>query len=196
MNVACFAGEICYKPVYSHTVFGKELFECHIRSERLSGTKDSIKCIIPENLVQEFFENEKLEVQGSLRTRMNDGKLDTFVFTESVLEYTEDKNTLEICGVICSGVTYRTTPLGRKISDVMVAVKRDHSSKCDYVPCICWGNNATRIDGLPNGTELKMKGRIQSREYTKHFDDESIEIRTVRELSVSNVAIRRIEDGI
>lgn len=76
------------------------------------------------------------------------------------------QNDISLCGFICKPVSYRKTPLGREISDILIAVNRKFG-KSDYIPCVAWGRNAVFAAQLKVGTQIQIQGRIQSRTYTK-----------------------------
>ena len=78
---------------------------------------------------------------------------------------------------------YRETPFGREISDLLIAVNRSYG-KSDYIPCIAWGRNARHASRFEVGTRVKVWGRIQSREYTKKFDEAECEKRVAYETSI------------
>ena len=50
---------------------------------------------------------------------------------------------------------YRTTPLGREVTDLLLAVNRSHNTS-DYIPCITWGRNAQYTKQLPVGNNIKI----------------------------------------
>lgn len=189
MNDVCIAGTICEKPIFSHESYERKFFGFSVACERLSGTKDVIRCIVSEKLVNEIRENEKLEIYGRLNSKSIDGKLLIFVFVTSVSEYEMDKNDVEISGFVCKEVVLRQTPNGRNISDFMIAAPREIGKHCDYIPCIAWGGNAFRAKGYVPSTQLSLKGRLQSREYNKVLDDEHSETRTAYELSINKMAV-------
>lgn len=83
---------------------------------------------------------------------------------------------------------YRKTPLGRDIADVLLAVNRPYG-KSDYLPVIFWGRNARYVKNMEVGENLKVSGRIQSREYVKELPDGNIETRTAYEVSASKVEV-------
>ena len=90
---------------------------------------------------------------------------------------------MELDGFICKEPTYRETPFGRQITDLIVASNRERNFKSDYIPCITWGRNAIRSSEFNVGTRVKVLGRLQSREYKKKIDDGIYEARTAYELS-------------
>ena len=73
---------------------------------------------------------------------------------------------MELCGALCKEPTFRTTPMGREICDLMLAVNRRYG-RSDYLPCIAWGSHARTAALWPVGTRVSLTGRIQSRRYTK-----------------------------
>ena len=52
-------------------------------------------------------------------------------------------NEVELTGTLCKSPNRRTTPMGREICDLMLAVNRLYG-RSDYLPCIVWGQNARR----------------------------------------------------
>ena len=53
----------------------------------------------------------------------------------------ENTNQIMLDGYICKAPTYRVTPFGREIADILIAVNRSYN-KSDYIPAIAWGRNA------------------------------------------------------
>ena len=102
---------------------------------------------------------------------------------------TEYKNEAELCGSICKPVVYRTTPFGREIADILIAVNRRYG-KSDYLPCIAWGRNARFADMLEVGDCIHIRGRMQSREYQKNLPDGTAEQRMTYEISCSAIEKR------
>ena len=95
----------------------------------------------------------------------------------------EDENEICLDGYICKPPVYRETPFGREISDLLIAVNRSYG-KSDYIPCIAWERNARYASRFEVGTRVKVWGRIQSREYTKKFDEAGCEKRVAYETSI------------
>ena len=97
------------------------------------------------------------------------------------------ENLIYLNGHICRQSTFRTTPLGRQITDFVIAVGRPHN-KVDYIPCIAWGRAAQYASKLEVGDWLKLYGRVQSREYLKKLSDsEDVEARTTYEVSIVRI---------
>jgi len=82
------------------------------------------------------------------------------VFAREIRFLEDDKkiknpNQIFLNGFICKKPVYRTTPFGREITDILLAVNRPYN-KSDYIPCICWGRNARYSAGLEVGQNIKI----------------------------------------
>ena len=89
-------------------------------------------------------------------------------------------------GAICKPPAFRTTPFGREIADLMLAVNRAFG-KSDYIPCIAWGRTARYAAQLSVGDKLKVQGRFQSRDYQKQLPDGTVMNRVAYEVSLSRL---------
>ena len=140
-----------------------------------------------------------MQVDGQFRSYNNysseGNKLILTVFVKNIYDMTEDfdsPNSIYLNGFICKPPVYRTTPFGREICDVLVAVNRQYG-KSDYIPCITWGRNAKFTGNLEVGTNIKMWGRIQSRNYKKKISEEEFVDKTAYEVSVTKLEIVKSE---
>lgn len=104
------------------------------------------------------------------------------VLEDSTLEI-DVVNHVFLDGHIRKSPVYRKTPLGREITDVLLAINRPYG-KSDYIPCIFWGRNARYISEFDIGDRIRIWGRIQSREYVKKISEDEIENRIAYEVSV------------
>ena len=104
-------------------------------------------------------------------------------------------NIIELSGFVCKEPIYRTTPFNREISDVLLAVNRAYN-KSDYIPCIAWGRNARFVKSIEVGEKVILQGRIQSREYQKKIDDETVENKVAYEISISKIALNPSEEDV
>src|SRR5699024_7596700 len=105
---------------------------------------------------------------------------------EELDEMLKKPNEIYLDGYICKSPIYRTTPFGREITDLLVAVNRPYN-KSDYIPTIAWGRNARFCEKLLIGDHIKIWGRIQSREYQKRLSNEEVESKTAYEVSISKL---------
>lgn len=193
-NRITLAGIVDGEIEYSHESHGERFYKFYFSTARKSGAVDTLKCVVSQWMVDKLKENEAFGIVGEVRTRNHDdnnGKkcMEVFVFVNNVLEYCgADKNHLEIDGFICKPPIYRETPLGRKISDLLVASNR-LCSKSDYIPCISWGRSAIASSILEVGEHVLVQGRFQSRIYTKKLSETEIEERVAYEVSAESVKV-------
>ena len=197
-NDAHVMGVIESEPVYSHSILGEGFYDLKIKVPRLSNENDILPVTISERLLGNLKVGDEISITGQFRSynKEIDGKnklmLTVFVKELNDVEDLINPNTINLSGFVCKKPIYRTTPFGREICDVLIAVNRAYN-KSDYLPCIAWGRNARFVKDLNIGDKINIIGRIQSREYQKKLDDDSIETRTAYEISISSIAIEENE---
>lgn len=191
-NVAELCGVVLSDLKFSHKTYGEIFYTFVLGIERRSGYIDEINVMVSERLI---FENpphidDFLEIKGQIRTYnevvAEKNKLNVVVFAKEIYpseNFGYNENYIYLEGFLCKPPLKRTSPLGREICDMMLAVNRMYN-KSDYIPCIAWGRNAGYAEKLGVGTKLAVEGRIQSREYKKKLDDGAAEIRRAFEVSV------------
>ena len=195
-NNVILKGKITKLPTYSHTVMGEGFFEMEIEAQRLSAEFDYLPVTISERLMGEFSIGQEIGIIGQFRSynKLGEGKskLMLTVFVKELISPSELSEINQICliGYICKEPIYRTTPFGREICDVLLAVNRAYN-KSDYLPCIAWGRNARFVRDLGIGEKLEVQGRLQSRKYQKRIDDGTTETRVAYEISISSIMIAR-----
>ncbi|MBO5954902.1 MAG: single-stranded DNA-binding protein [Clostridia bacterium] len=181
-------------PELNHVVKYDEFYGFNLSVSRLSGQTDIIPIIISKQMVDLFNikKGDYLAVRGQFRSfnkiENEKRKLILSVFVKEVCEWDDDANpnVIELNGFVCKPVIYRTTPFSREICDVLLAVNRKFN-KSDYIPCIAWGNNAQLVSQMGVPTNLKIVGRIQSREYNKVVEGEKSITKTAYEVSISKL---------
>ncbi len=181
-------GSLASLPCFSHENHGRRFFRFTLDVPRLSGTVDSLPVVAEEEVLNSFdlSGGEMLTITGQIRSYnvRSDGRrhLLIFVFARTILcEDGEPVNEVILEGPLCREPTYRRTPLGREICDVMLAVPRAFH-RADYLPCILWGRTAQEASRYHTRDRLLICGRLQSRVYTKVMDDRTEE-RTAYEIS-------------
>ena len=100
----------------------------------------------------------------------------------------ENPNQVQLTGALCKPPSYRTTPFGREIADLMLAVNRSYG-KSDYIPCITWGRTARFASHLKVGDKVTLLGRFQSRAYQKQLPDGTVIGKTAYEVSVGRLTM-------
>lgn len=193
-NNVLIKGKIAKLPVYSHTVMGEGFFDMYVEVKRLSEETDLLPVTISERLIEGFSVGDEIAIAGQFRSYNKlDGersKLMLTIFVKQLLDPNEVSavNQINMVGYICKEPIYRTTPFGREICDVLIAVNRAYN-KSDYLPCIAWGRNARFVKDLEIGEKLELQGRIQSRKYQKKISEVEIETRVAYEISLSSVSL-------
>ncbi len=198
-NSIILRGSLQSIPQFSHENHGRRFYRFILEVPRLSGTVDFLPVIVKEDVLFPIdpTAGSMLTVTGQIRShnlRQNGLRhLLIFVFaTDIVVEDGEPINEANITGTVCRAPTYRRTPLGREICDVMLAVPRSFH-RADYVPCILWGRTAQEVSECQVRDRIAIHGRLQSRVYNKQTDEGVIE-RTAYELSALQAEILLDDD--
>lgn len=204
-NHLLLVGKVTSDKRFSHEIYGEKFYIFDMEVPRLSDTTD----IIPVTASERILTNDllgignKLIVKGQFRSynsyENEKNKLILTVFAkdiipeESLEEEEKEKtkkvsNEVTLLGYICKKPIYRQTPFGREIADILLAVNRAYN-KSDYIPSIAWGRNARFSQNLPTGTEVKIVGRVQSRNYEKKHEDGTIENKVAYEVSIASLEV-------
>ena len=187
-NQITLRGNLASAPEFSHENHGRQFYRFYLEVPRLSGAVDTLPVIAEKEVLEaaEAKESDMVTVTGQIRSHnlRNDGRrhLMIFVFANAlVCEDGEPLNEVSLEGFLCREPTYRRTPLGREICDVMLAVPRAFK-RADYLPCILWGRTAQEASRCHTRDKIGISGRLQSRIYTKLTED-GAEERTAYEIS-------------
>lgn len=187
-NYITIRGSLQELPVFSHENHGRRFYRFTLEVARLSGTLDLLPVIAEEQLLNSLDPcgGEMLTVTGQIRSHNRrtetSRQLLIFVFATGITaEDGEPINDVILEGFLCREPTYRRTPLGREICDVMLAVPRAFR-RADYLPCILWGRTAQEVSRCHTRDRIRICGRLQSRVYTKLTESGSVE-RTAYEIS-------------
>ena len=220
-NYLTLVGKVTGEKEFSHEIYGEKFYRFSLSIARLSGNADIIPITISERLITDetLTEGKKLLIKGQFRSynsfENERNKLILTVFAKDVQELPENEeqevevegedgeiakkeemtNEVVLIGFVCKKPIYRQTPFGREIADLLLAVNRAYN-KSDYIPSIAWGRNARFCQNLEVGTEVKIVGRIQSRNYEKKYEDGTIVKKVAYEVSVGSLeVIRESEDS-
>lgn len=194
LNSITLRGSLVELPRFSHENHGREFYRFILEVPRLSGAVDLLPVIAEKYLLDDIdpCAGSMLTVCGQIRSHNQraDGirHLLIFVFAASVTaEDGEPINDVILEGPLCREPTYRRTPLGREICDVMLAVPRAFR-RADYLPCILWGRIAQEVSQCHTSDHIHLCGRLQSRIYTK-LTPEGPQERTAYEISALTAEI-------
>ena len=213
-NYLTLVGKVTGEKRFSHEIYGERFYIFDLSIARLSGNADVIPVTVSERLITDAMleEGKKLMVKGQFRSynsyENEKNKLILTVFAKDVVEVEENEeideenekaskdtvtNEVVLVGFVCKKPIYRQTPFGREIADLLLAVNRAYN-KSDYIPTIAWGRNARFCQNIEVGTQVKVVGRVQSRQYEKKFEDGTSEIRVAYEVSVGSLEVIKEED--
>ena len=204
-NQLTLVGKVTSEKRFSHEIYGEKFYIFDLSVPRLSGNADIIPITISERLLveQDLEIGKNIVIEGQFRSynsyQNEKNRLVLTVFAKEVTFAKEDEeefkpskenssNEVVLDGFICKKPVYRKTPFGREIADVLLAVNRAYN-KSDYIPCIAWGRNARFCENMPVGTEVRVVGRVQSRQYEKKYEDGTSEIRIAYEVSVASFEV-------
>jgi len=206
-NQLTLVGKVASEKRFSHEIYGEKFYMFDIEIPRLSDIKDIIPVTISERLIDDnkLVIGAKALIKGQFRSynsyENEKNKLILTVFAKDIVfedELSEEEkenikkqqlsNEVILLGYICKKPVYRQTPFGREIADVLIAVNRAYS-KSDYIPAIAWGRTARFCQNMEPGTEVKVIGRVQSRNYEKKYEDGTVEMKVAYELSIGNLEV-------
>ena len=192
VNRAELCGAAVERPRFSHESRGISFYTFPLETVRLSGTPDILNIVIRECMLADMPGGEQaVRVSGELRSYNNkSGVGNRLVLTVLARELGpggEDENHIFLTGAVCKAPSFRVTPMGREICDIILAVSRRYR-RSDYIPVIAWGMQARQTAELPVGTQLMVRGRLQSRDYMKVIEGESFP-RRAYEVSAADIIV-------
>ncbi len=163
-NVINLVGEICSDYEFSHEVYGEAFYTFFVKINRLSDQVDCLPVLVSERIfkTENILIGTKVKIRGQVRSynRFSEkderNKLVISIFVNDIEVANEDdvlQQEVIINGFICKKPVYRTTPFGREICDMLLAVNRAYN-KSDYIPCIAWGRNAKYTGNLNVGENI------------------------------------------
>ena len=220
-NYLTLVGKVTGEKEFSHEIYGEKFYRFSLSIARLSGNADIIPITISERLITDetLTEGKKLLIKGQFRSynsfENERNKLILTVFAKDVQELPENEeqevevegedgeiakkeemtNEVVLIGFVCKKPIYRQTPFGREIADLLLAVNRAYN-KSDYIPTIAWGRNARFCQNIEVGTQVKIIGRVQSRQYEKKHEDGTVENKVAYEVSVGSLeVVNQKDDG-
>ena len=147
-NQITIVGKVIEEINFSHRVYGEGFYTFKVEVPRLSNVSDILPVTISERLLagKNVLLNSIVEIQGQFRSynQYDQGRnrliLTVFALDLIIKENEEEIksiNQIYLDGFICKNPVYRTTPFGREITDILLAVNRSYH-KSDYIPCIAW----------------------------------------------------------
>lgn len=133
---------------------------------RKSGTSD----IIPVAFTNQMpLNNEIIKISGTIQTYIDyklvtGKKVFTYIDNTTVYELTDNEtsnNFISVIGQVIKEPWYRTTPMGKILVEMPVIIDGN------LIHCVAWKELAAHCNNIHKDDIVKVKGRLQSREYTK-----------------------------
>ena len=214
-NYLTLVGKVTSEKQFSHEIYGERFYSFDLSIPRLSGNADVIPVTVSERLLTDEMMQigTKLLIKGQFRSynsyENEKNRLILTVFAKDIEMLEENvpeeqvnefikkdtiTNEVVLVGYICKKPIYRQTPFGREIADLLLAVNRAYN-KSDYIPSIAWGRNARFCQNLEVGTEVKIVGRIQSRNYEKKYEDGTIVKKVAYEVSIGSLEVIKTSEN-
>ena len=202
-NKIYLEGKVTSELEFSHEMYGEGFYTFNLDVMRLSDSVDTLNITVSERLLSDMqlIIGSDVIVEGQLRSynKFIDGsnKLILTVFARNIepcMERSKNPNEIFLDGYICKEPIYRTTPFGREIADVLLAVNRAYN-KSDYIPTIAWGRNSRFCQTLEVGDNIKVWGRLQSREYQKKVSENEVIMKIAFEVSISKMEKAQKEEN-
>lgn len=195
-SLARLTGTVQTAPEYSHTSYGKHYWRMMIATTRQSGTRDYIPVTMKEKTTLDWLPavGDRVHVIGQVRSHSEakpEGgyKLHVEVTARKLRppEEGDPDNAITLGGYLNDTPSYRVTPFGREIADMLVCIPSQRHKKINKIPAIAWGKNAQLAQLLEAGSPIELTGRMQSREYRKALPGGGSERHTVLEVSASSM---------
>ena len=185
---------------FSHEIYGEGFYRFNVEISRLSGASDILPVTISERIVdkENMTIGKVVDITGQIRSYNNYVELDkrnrlvltVFARDIELLDQVPENHPNEVIldGYLCKPGIYRTSPFGREIADLLVAVNRSYN-KSDYIPCIAWGRNARYASRIQVGDRIRLFGRMQSRGYQKKLENGDVIDRVAYEVSIAKIEV-------
>ena len=193
INDVYVLGTVDEQPVFVHNERGYGIHEGVLAVPRRSGEIDHIPFDGTQDVVGDLRAGEYVSISGAVRHRDRSAfpaaKRRTVVFADSVSRAAPGwpfQNEIKLSGHICRLPNFRTTPRGRDLCELSVAVPRGNGPQ-DYILCIAWNDMAHIARNLAVGTGISVSGRFQSRRYTKRLPNGDREERFAYEVSLDSL---------
>ena len=220
-NYLTLVGRVTSEKQFSHEIYGERFYSFDLSIPRLSGNADIIPVTVSERLITDDMMQigTKLLIKGQFRSynsyENEKNRLILTVFAKDIEKLEEEvkeseegedstvneftkkdtiTNEVVLIGYICKKPIYRQTPFGREIADILLAVNRAYN-KSDYIPSIAWGRNARFCQNLAVGSEVKIVGRVQSRNYEKKYEHGTVVKKVAYEVSVGSLEVIKAADN-
>lgn len=201
-NIVGLAGKVIGEVEKQQDIYGaRGLNRLYMEIERKSGRSDRVIVIYNQEAEEtpgQIKDGAYVMVMGKMQTykEVPGGRIVVFVLAEYVgvvSEQVEQQNGVYLEGDVARKPIHRTTPKGRKITEVTVKVPSAFTEGYfSFIPTICWGSDAEAAAEYQEGARVALEGRLQSRDYTKCLEGVEVTL-TAYEVSAQHIEKRICE---
>lgn len=170
MNQVQIIGNVYEVPVYSHSVLDENYYKLNVRVKMEYDIEDTIQVIASEKLFDMSIIGKTVLIEGEFHSNnvilfvcANKIEISHGCYENKVACF---KNKVVLEGYVCKEPIHRYTHIGRELCTFVLSVERN-DTRCDYIPCTAWANNAYYASSLKMYDFIHTEGEIQSRTYYK-----------------------------
>ena len=183
----------------SHSIDGIAFDKALLIVKREDGKEDILNLRF-KSFTNRYLENDYVELKGNIRSysyKLDEehNKVLIYVFTyfDKPEELDGPTNTAIVDGRICKMNDIRLTRNGRHNIHFILAnnlISNSGTKRLNsYIPCIAWGRTAKDISKLNVNSQVKLFGKLHSREHKKIHSNGEIEIRVAHEFVVESFEV-------
>ena len=170
-------GKVAQRPTQSTIHKERECYTTVLHMKRFSGVIDSAIIIASKEkmLKDDVREGHKVSITGKIQTYSKygvDGKRHVTVYVwadeiQRVDDVTEDVDIVRLTGVLKSAPVVRYAKFsGKNVTDFILRVGT-RPENYSFIPCVAWNNVAVTLSRSGQMETIRLKGRLQSRDYLK-----------------------------
>lgn len=177
---------------FSHEISNIRYGKANLIVPKQNEEEDILTLVYKEH-INHYSNGDFIELKGNIRSfsrRLDSGKnkVDIYVFTYFDIPKFSDEsqnNEVELDGRICKMGELRDYVNGTKSLSFTLAnnifLENNKKKINNYLPVVCWEQNAEEISNLNVGDKIKIKGKLHSRTYKKYVDN-NLEFKTAHEI--------------
>lgn len=175
----------------SHKIGNVDYSRANLQCDRKDNKKDYITLCF-KKLTLPYSEGDEIELVGNIRSfsrRLDNGKNKVSIYVNTYFDKPEtimdSNNACRIDGNICKIGKLEKSHSGKYNLHFILAnnIEKQNNQKLNsYIPCVAWGDIASKMCNLKVGDKISITGQLHSREYKKLCEDGEYETRIAHEL--------------
>lgn len=187
-------GKVTVAPRFVYNQRGYDIYEGMVEVPRLSGTVDRLPFASEAANIDWIKAGDYISIDGHMhhrgKTKFPDieNRLVAFADAARIASPSwQPENAVTLTGHLCRKPSFRVTPRGKSICEILVAVANGNGTQ-EYCFCVTWGKIACAVSMLDVGAPISGEGRFQSREYTKRLESGETITKVTHEISLNTIA--------